>query len=526
MALSGRGGWRWRGAGRAAALAVGLAAAAGCGRKQDVPAGLGRRLVEGPARGLVASPDGAWLAWLDHCARAPAPGLPPDAASCDLRVVPAAGGTPRRLAEGVTTLPSGLAWSGDGRALAALADYDYGSSAGGLVLWRAGSEPQRLAGAVGFYGFGPSGELVFAGGGQLYLAVPGATPEPVARAGAVATFEVGPAGSRLALARRQASAGGALLLLRDWKVIGEAPGPVGDYAFSPAGDRIAFTVRERDGYALRVAGVGSDPAAAPVVGRRVQSFAFSRDGSALAWVADLQPGKPGDLWLAPTAGAPRAASRLASRVGEFRWAAASPRLAWLQDFDPGMRSGALAVAGPGTKQAVIGRSVTAYDLSPDGEWIAFLEHATAGGYSVDLKLASAKADGAAGTVARGVFGFDFSPRGDLLYFRSACVRNAEACDLYRVPAAGPEAGKRQLRLAEGVKSFEFDRRRADRLLVTWARKDLVALDLAVWEKGALVAVDQAAQPGSAAFLPPDGSRLAYVVADPKRAGVYVAELPR
>lgn len=525
MALSGRGGSSWRSTGRAAALAMSLAAAAaGCGRRQEPPAGLGRRLVEGPARGLVASPDGAWLAWLDHCARPPAPGLPPDAASCDLRVMPSGGGAPRRLAEGVTTLPGGLAWSGDGRALAALADYDYGASAGGLVLWRAGSEPQRLAGAVGFYGFGPAGELVFAAGGQLWLAASGAVPEPVARAGAVATFEVGPAGTHLALARRQASAGGALLLLRHWKVIAEAPGPVGDYAFSPGGDRIAFTVREKDGYALRVASAGADLGAAPVVGRRVQSFAFSRDGSALAWVADLRPGKPGDLWLAPAAGAARSPSRVAAGVGEFRWSAASPRLAWLQDFDPGMRSGTLAVAGPGTRPVVVGRHVTAYDLSPDGERIAFLEHVTSGGYSVDLKLAAA--GGATGTVARGVFGFDFSPRGDLLYFRSGCVRSAEACDLYRVPTTGPEAGRRQLRLAEGVKSFEFDRGRPDRLLITWARKDLMALDLAVWEKGKLLAVDQAAQPGSVAFLPPDGSRLTYVVADAKRAGVYVAELPR
>lgn len=526
MALSGRGGSSWRRAGRAAALAVGLAAAAGgCGRRQEALPALGRRLVEGAARGLVASPDGAWLAWLDHCARPPAPGLPPDAASCDLRVMPSAGGTPRRLAEGVTTLPGGLAWSGDGRALAALADYDYGTSAGGLVLWRAGREPQRLAGAVGFYGFGPSGELVFAAGGELWLAAPGAEPEPVARAGAIATFEVGPAATRLALARRQASAGGALLLLRDWKVIAETPGPVGDYAFSPGADRVAFTVRGKDGYALRVAAAGVGLGAAPVVGRRVQSFAFSRDGSALAWVADLGPGKPGDLWLAPAAGGPRAAARVAAGVGEFRWAAASPRLAWLQDFDAGMRSGTLAVAGPGARPEVVGHNVTAYDLSPDGERIAFLEHVTAGGYSVDLKLAAGPG-GAAATVARGVFGFDFSPRGDLLYFRSACVRNAEACDLYRVPAAGPEAGRRQLRLAEGVKSFEFDRRRPDRLLVTWARRDMVALDLGVWDKGKLLAVDQAAQPGSAAFLPPDGSRLIYLVADPKRAGVYVAALPR
>jgi hypothetical protein len=76
-----------------------------------------------------------------------------------------------------------------------------------------------------------------------------------------------------------------------------------------------------------------------------------------------------------------------------------------------------------------------------------------------------------------------------------------------------------------VKSFDFDRRRGGRLLVTWARKDLQALDLAVWEEGKLVPVDSAALPGSARFLGPDARRMAYVIADPKRAGVYVAEIP-
>jgi len=55
---------------------------------------------------------------------------------------------------------------------------------------------------------------------------------------------------------------------------------------------------------------------------------------------------------------------------------------------------------------------------------------------------------------------------------------------------------------------------------------MLALDLGILEKGRVVAVDQAALPGSAVFLGPDSSRLAYVVADPKRAGVYVAKLPR
>ena len=106
------------------------------------------------------------------------------------------------------------------------------------------------------------------------------------------------------------------------------------------------------------------------------------------------------------------------------------------------------------------------------------------------------------------------------------MRNAEACDLERVPATGLPAGAAPERIAEGVKSFEFDPRDPGRLLVTWQRKDMVALDVAVWERGKLTSVDTAVLPGSARFLGPDSRRVAYVVAQPKRQGVYVAELPR
>ncbi len=128
------------------------------------------------------------------------------------------------------------------------------------------------------------------------------------------------------------------------------------------------------------------------------------------------------------------------------------------------------------------------------------------------------------TVARGVFGFSFSPDGKWLYYRTRCVRNAEACDLERVPAAGTAQGAAPERIADGVKSFEFDPRDPGRLLLGWQRSDLVALDIGVWEHGKVTRVDSAVLPGSAQFLGPDSRRLAYVVASPKRQGVYVAAL--
>ncbi|HEY6003433.1 MAG TPA: hypothetical protein VIV57_11215, partial [Anaeromyxobacter sp.] len=172
----------------AAAALLGLIAAAGCSGAKEPPPGLGRPVVSGPVRALAASPDGAWLAFLDGCRGAKSSVLPPQTASCALRVVPAAGGEARRVAEAVTTLPHGIAWSKDG-ALAALAAYDYASATGTLVLWR-GGEARTLAPAVGFHGFGPNGELGFVSGGRLSVLLPGEeAPRDVKGADRIASFE-------------------------------------------------------------------------------------------------------------------------------------------------------------------------------------------------------------------------------------------------------------------------------------------------------------------------------------------------
>ena len=219
---------------------------------------------------------------------------------------------------------------------------------------------------------------------------------------------------------------------------------------------------------------------------------------------------------------------LAREVGEFRWAKDAPRLAWLERYDPRVRSGVAGAGGPNLAPRSFGQNVSDLEISPDGKHVAFLQHSSRGGYSVDLALA--RLDAPPGErpahVAQGAFGFSFSPDGKWLYYRTRCVRNAEACDLERVPAAGPAPGAKPEQIAAGVKSFEFDPRDPGRLLLGWQRKDLVALDVGIWEQGKLTSVDAAVLPGSARFLGPDSRRLVYVVVHPRRAGVYVADLPR
>jgi dipeptidyl aminopeptidase/acylaminoacyl peptidase len=330
------------------------------------------------------------------------------------------------------------------------------------------------------------------------------------------------------LARRESTAGGELLALTTGGLTTVAA-RTAEYRFSSAGD-FAFTVREGASDALAFARAVA-PASAVPVRKNVHSFSFAPDGSALAFVADVAPGKQGDLWVARVAGdgaRPGTPEKVASGVGEVRWAPRGGGLAWLADFEPGMRSGALTVrATAGSAPVRLASKVSAYEFSPDGRALAFLEHVVQGGYSVDLKLAQLGAGEArAETVARGVFGFDFAPEGDSLYYRAGCVQSGESCDLERIPAAGLAPGAKAERLAEAVKSFDFDRRTPGRLLVAVQRPDGTPLALAVWRDGSLTAVDRGLTAGTAAFLAPDSSRVVYAVQEKGREGVYVANVGR
>lgn len=495
-----------------------VALAWGCTR-HEAPQGLGRRVAEGSVLSLRASPDGAYLGFLHRCQRMKDRTLPPGTSSCELAVVPSGGGAARRVAGGVTTLPQGFAWSASGHVLAALADYDHVEGRGALVLW-SGGEPRRVSEAVSFYSLDRAGSQAgWVTEGQLYVArVEGVAPTPVAGAQRVATFEFGGTEGVEILARRSARAGGELLAVRGHAAAAvTVAADVRDYAFAREGRRFAFTSGKSQSLSVASADGLHE---APPLGREVRSFLFSPRGDAIAFVADATPGRQGDLYLAAPGATP---GRVAQRVGELRWSADGSRLAWLQDYDPRSRTGTLALGGLGVKPALMARNVSDFDLTSDGRSAAFLVHETAGGYSVDLGLA--QAGGAPATVAKGVFGFSFSPDSRWLYYRTACVREAEACDLLRVPASGPPPAAKPEPVAQGVKSFEFAPGRPGRLLVSWARKDRLALDLAFWEGEKLTAIDTYALPGSVQFLGGDPGRIAYAVVEPKRAGVYVAGVP-
>jgi len=514
-------------------LLVALAAAmVGCPKKEVPQPGQeprpSTRVAEGKVAALRASPDGAFLAYLTGCAALP-PGLVPRGTQrCELRVVPATGGTAQLVAEGVTTLPHGFAWTPDG-ALLALDGYDHATGVGRLVQWDRSGGVRAIGDGVSFYAAAPGGRIGWVARGALSIARPGAAAGPVEGATRVATFEFAPSpdGAPSLLARRESDAGGELLAMARPGAAGAQLRTVaaraGDYRFSPRGD-YAFTVREGEVEALAFARAGEKPAP---LRRNVQSFSFAPGGGAIAFVADLAPGRQGDLWVAmlPATGAPSAPEKLAEGVGDFRWAAEATRLAWLERFDPAIRAGALATGGPGEKPVRLAEKVSAYDLSPDGTRVAFLEHVLAGGYSVNLVLARFGSGPAElQEIAKGVFGFELTPERDALWYRTACTQNGDVCDLYRVPASGLAAGAKPELLAQGIQTFDFDRLRPGRALLGWARADRASIDLGIWEKGKVTKVATAALPGSAALLGPEGTRLAYAVVAPGQEGVYVADV--
>jgi hypothetical protein len=445
----------------------------------SVPAG--RRVAEGRATSLSASPDGSRLAWLGDCAFTDGQGP----FGCRLQVTPVEGGSPVRVADGVAPGAGSFAWNGDG-SLLALARRDPVTGAGDLIWWRPGTEPRVLAPRVTAFTGGSRGEIAFAAGGELFAAAPGG--EAARLAGGTGAFEMafapGPGRALAALAR---GAGGSPVLLL-WR------------------------------------GASGEPV---VVARDVGSFAFSPDGSWLAAVAGVAPGTEGSLVAVPVTPAPGSGAEpalIARAVGPFRWAEGAPRLAWLEGFDARVHAGRLASARPGEGPVVHGDRVTSFELAPGGAQLAYVRHVTEGGYRANLDLSPSGA-AAPATVTRDAAGFAFSPDGRWLLYRSGCAPSGEACALLRVPSGGPGPSQSPEHLADGVASFAFAPGGADRALVSIARRDGAGVDLSAWAGGRLRPLDGKVLPGSAVLLPPDGRRAAWIGTSPERPGVFVADLP-
>jgi hypothetical protein len=421
------------------------------------------------------------------------------AAGCSSRTAPAAAPAGKLLAEGPAQF---LSASADGSRVAWLAACAPAPGAGKgqlacalRVAPVAGGAVQTVAEGLpamdGVFAWGSGSRIAFSSAGALRIASPGVAPSAVRGGSGVEGFAFAPApGQPLAALVRGAGGSRDLVLWRET----------------------------------------SDP---PIlVARDVAAFAFSPDGAWLAAIAGVAPGRAGDLVTVPVgpAGAegrepPSPGGVVVARaVGEFRWAPRATRLAWLAGFDPRIRAGSLASAVPGGPAVAFAPQVTAFELSPSGEQVAYVRHVTESTYAAQLELSPSQA-AMPGTLAREAASFEFSPDGRWLYYRAGCAPAGDGCALFRAPAAGLAPGQSPERLADGVAGFSLDRWRPDRALVSFARRDGAGVDLALWSGGRFLSLDGAVLAGSARFLPPDGRRVAYVVSLPARAGVYLADAP-
>lgn len=503
---------------RAASLSLALACAAG--------ATPGNWLSEGPARALLPSGSGASLAFLQRLEHPQGPGIPDDLYRGDLML---SRGRARavQLGSGVPDLPGAVAFEPGGEALAFLAAFRVREGAGELWVARPGSAPQRLAGDAGSFAWSPrGGSVAYVAQGTLHV-VPGPGRPAAPDWSPVQGFAWSPDGSRL-LARSPAQAQGRLAVLEDGKWRAVAPAS-SDFAFAPDGALAVLGLPGPKG-GDRPLSLFEPGSARPRELGKATSFDLAPDGSAVALLSTGKtPGEAsGDLSLAARAGA-KAPRPLGTKVSAWRWSAASDLL-YLARFDLRSRAGVLYALTKGAQQP---RELAArvQSFSASGRRAFYLvQHPQKKDYTIelwtlDLGSPPGSPQAAPRKVDDGVYGYQLSRDGALLYWKSHCVA-LRSCALFRAPADGSAA---PVELLPQVAGFDLSRDGA-RLLAALPHHGSRALDLAVLDargpahKPPPAPAISSAEPG-ALFLDEGGRRLAAATSGPGRGGVLLVELP-
>jgi hypothetical protein len=124
-------------------------------------------------------------------------------------------------------------------------------------------------------------------------------------------------------------------------------------------------------------------------------------------------------------------------------------------------------------------------------------------------------------VGEGVFGYGFAPQNPYLLLRTKCTREGRACDLRRLDLS--QLSKPPEQVAEGVYNFRPSPPDGSRILISYARLDSEAFDLAVYDvkSRAFEVLDRAVLlPGF--WVGPEAKDVVYTVVDRSRAGLYRA----
>jgi hypothetical protein len=493
----------------------------------------GKLLAQGPARGLVASASGASLAFLQRLERPAETGVPDDLRRGDL-LLARAGERARKAGGAVPDLPGSLAFEPHGEALAFLASWRFREGEGELWIARPHEASARLAQEASAFAWSPQGNaLAFVAAGKLRIVSAGGAPIATG-AGPVHTFAWSPDGRSLA-GRAQAAAHGRLVLLsigpaKKGAAEKEVSAASSDFAFAPDGALAVLGAAGPKGgdRTLSLLEPGGD---SPRELGHATSFNFSPKGSELAVLSTgKEPGEASgelSLVLRASGSSPRA---LGSKVSEWRWSPAGDLL-YLASFDLRSRAGTLFALAPGAGQVPHALSARVQSFSVAGRRALFLVQRPLKGdfkielWTADLAAASGSPRAEPRKVDEGVYGYQLSPDGALLYWKSRCV-GLRSCALYRAPADG-SGGK--VELMPAAAGFDLSRDGA-RLLVAQSHRSSRALDLFLLDaRGPPPAAPpkpllEAVEPG-AILLDDGGNEVAAVLSEPAKAGVVVVRAP-
>lgn len=504
---------------------------------------LGERRLEGLATELRASPDGEVLTVLLDAQKPPITGVPPPMRVGALWAVPSAGGAAQKLGNGVTNMPGGWLHTADSRWVVFTAAWDPQLQQGELYVQDAkklDTERQRLATRASYFVPSDDGtQLAYIEGGVLYAGKLPSGPFPQL-AGEVSTAEFSADGRYLYFKRKFSSAGGLYQL--DLQEARPQPkrllDQVTEYTVLRSGKYVVALARETPAdrvFQLHLFDV------ATLKGRKLSDdahrFRASRDGRFLAW-RDNDPGPDkGSLFLMTLPeGTPR---KLGAKVSDFDFSPDGARFAWRDNFvelalggrDSPMddqklveRVGDLYVLEmPDGEPKKLARQSPNYLFAPNGATLAYTARIERPEVTRRLFLYPV---GATEPIALKdwLYEYNFPATGELLYFRADCLREGRACDLLSMPAK-PAPGTQPKKELEGTFGVRYspDGKRA---LVASAHLTDMTFDLAVRDlaKATQVTIDQYVEwPGL--LLGPDGGRVAYLVNEKSRPGVYVAKSP-
>ncbi len=493
----------------------------------------GRVLAQGQGRGLLVAPGGGAVAFLLDARHPDDQGVPDDLYLGDLYLAGpgAQDGAAKKVGASVSTAAGSFRFSPSGSALALLAGFRFKAGAGELWVAKAlGGAPRKLAEDAQSFSFAPQGErLAWVAGGRLFsLDAPNA--EPRALADGVHTFAWSADGTRLA-ARAAAAAGGQLSIIDASSAAKKAVAAgVTDFAFAPDGSLGLLGPAGPKGgdRALSVVDPGSD-SAHPI--GNATSFAFAPVGHALLALSTASaPGEAtGELARIALPGGQ--AQPLGARALDFRFTPSGDVL-FLARYDIRSRAGtlSLAPAGGGPVRAIAPR-VQGFTFSPQGSRLLYLvQKPSRGDFKLELWVADLAGGAAPRKIDDGVYGYEPSPDGALLYWKARCSTGPRSCSLFRAPLDGSAA---PVEVARNVAGFDLSRD-GQRLLVSAPHRGSARnVDLGWLPANALgteadadkvrplaVEVDP-----SARFLDDGGKRVAFAVLDLQRAAVYLAELP-